>query len=75
MIDRRFEKSERGLTSSAIGAIAGGLIANEVGKGPLTTVAGILLGGLGANAWEAREVRYVTSQKCVGFWADVLTHA
>jgi len=59
MIDRRFEKSERGLTSSAIGAIAGGLIANEIGKGPLATVAGVLLGGLGANAWEAREVRYV----------------
>jgi len=57
MIDRRFEKSERGLTASAIGALAGGLLGNEVGGGPLATVAGVLLGGLGANAWEAREVR------------------
>jgi len=39
------------------GALAGGLIGNEVGKGVLSTVAGALIGGLGANAWEARDHR------------------
>ena len=53
--------TERGLASGALGAVAGGFVGHQVGKGPLATVAGVLLGGLGANAWEAREARCVLS--------------
>ena len=56
-LDKRFDKTERGLTSGALGALAGGLVGHEVGKGPLATVAGVVLGGLGANAFEARQER------------------
>ena len=56
-IDKNFDKSRDGLTSAGLGALAGGLVGHEVGKGPLATAAGVLLGGLGANAWEARENR------------------
>lgn len=52
---QKFDTSERGLTTSAIGAIAGGLIGDKVGHGGLATVAGVLVGALGANAWERRE--------------------
>lgn len=54
-LDKNFDKSNRGLTSGAIGAIAGGLVGNEVGKGIVPTLAGVVLGGLGANAYEARD--------------------
>ena len=56
-LDKRFDKSEQGLTAGALGALAGGLVGHEVGKGPLATVAGVFLGGLGANAIEARHER------------------
>lgn len=58
-VKENFDGTERGLASGAVGAIAGGFVGHQVGKGPLATVAGVLLGGLGANAWEAREARYV----------------
>lgn len=56
-LDKRFDKSEKGLTTGALGALAGGLVGHEVGKGALATVAGVVLGGLGANAFEARNER------------------
>lgn len=56
-LDKRFDKTEQGLTSGALGALAGGLVGHEVGKGPLATVAGVVLGGLGANAFEAHHER------------------
>ncbi|KAL9089673.1 MAG: hypothetical protein Q9159_002401 [Coniocarpon cinnabarinum] len=54
-LDKNFDyRSEKGLTAGALGALAGGLVGHEVGKGPMATVAGVVLGGLGANAFEAR---------------------
>lgn len=41
---------------------------NKFGKGPLSTVAGVVLGGLGANAWEARENRYVCGSPTNQYW-------
>lgn len=52
----RFDPSDKGLGYGAIGALAGGLLANEAGKGRiLPTVAGAVAGGLGANAYESRD--------------------
>jgi hypothetical protein len=45
------------------GALAGGLIANEVGKGLIPTLVGAALGGLGANAWEARDHKAQVERK------------
>lgn len=61
ILKKNFEVSDTGLTSAALGALAGGLIGHEVGKkgsnGTIGTIAGALIGGLGANAWEARDHR------------------
>ena len=62
-LEKSFDKSERGLTTGALGALAGGLVGHEVGKGPLATVAGVVLGGLGANAFEARHERGKEKEK------------
>lgn len=51
----RFDISERGVGYGTIGALAGGLLGNEVGKGVLPTALGAVLGGLGANVYEGRE--------------------
>jgi len=51
----KFDTSDRGLGYGTIGAIAGGLAGSEVGKGLWPTVAGAVIGGLGANAFESRE--------------------
>ena len=52
----KFDLSERGLGYGSVGALAGGLIGSEVGKGGfLPAVAGAIVGGLGANAFEARD--------------------
>lgn len=50
-----FDKSQRGLGYGAVGAIAGGLVGSEIGKGPVPAAIGAVLGGLGANMFEARE--------------------
>lgn len=50
-----FDKSQRGLGYGAVGAIAGGLVGSGVGKGPVPAAIGAVLGGLGANMFEARE--------------------
>lgn len=51
----RFDTSERGMGYGTIGAIAGGLVGNELGKGLLPTAAGAVVGALGTNAFQARE--------------------
>jgi len=51
----RFDTSERGIGYGTVGALAGGLIGSEIGKGLWPTVAGAVVGGLGANAFESRE--------------------
>lgn len=51
----KFDMSEKGLGYGTIGALAGGLIGSEVGKGLWPTVAGAVVGGLGANHFESRE--------------------
>ena len=56
-IDKTFDATERGLASGALGAVVGGFIGHQCGKSPLATVAGVLIGGFGANAWEAKEHR------------------
>lgn len=43
------------MATAAIGAIAGGILGNEFGKSPLATVAGVAIGGLGANFFEAKD--------------------
>lgn len=50
-----FDKSERGLGYGAVGALAGGLIGSEYGKGAVPAAIGAVVGGLGANIFEARE--------------------
>jgi uncharacterized protein YcfJ len=46
-------KDNRDVASSALGVIAGGFIANQVGHGNrFGTLAGAVLGGFGANMWE-----------------------
>lgn len=47
--------TERGVGYGTIGAVAGGLVGNELGKGLWPTVAGAVLGGLGANVIENRD--------------------
>jgi hypothetical protein len=57
-IDRVFSTSDKGLGASAVGAVAGGLLAYEAGKSNkkrdpwLTTLVGAAIGGLGANVLE-----------------------
>ncbi|GAB7348132.1 hypothetical protein MBLNU459_g6149t2 [Dothideomycetes sp. NU459] len=51
----RLDTSEKGVGYGTIGALAGGLVGNEVGKGLLPTAVGAVLGGLGANVFEGRE--------------------
>lgn len=52
----RFDTSDKGLGYGTIGALAGGLMGSEMGRGGvLPTVAGAVIGGLGANAFEGRE--------------------
>lgn len=53
------DTSQRGLGYGAVGALAGGLVGNELGKGPLTSAIGAVVGAVGANAFQARE-RYVS---------------
>lgn len=55
MLRERFDTSDRGMQYGALGALAGGLVGSEVGKGILPTVAGAVIGGLGANAYEGRD--------------------
>lgn len=57
-----FDKSQRGLGYGAVGAIAGGLVGSGVGRGKVPATIGAVLGGLGANMFEARE-RFVTSSQ------------
>lgn len=52
------DTSQRGLGYSAIGALAGGLIGSEFGKGPIPRVVATAVGALAANVLQARE-RYV----------------
>lgn len=61
-IKENFDTSQRGLGYGAVGAIVGGLLGSEVDKGPIPMAIGAALGGLGANAFEARE-RYVDPRK------------
>lgn len=53
-----FDTSQRGLGYSAIGALAGGLIGSEFGKGPIPRVVATAVGAAAANIFQARE-RYV----------------
>jgi len=53
-----FDTSQRGLGYGAVGALAGGLMGSEIGKGPIPAAIGAAVGAVGANAFEARE-RYV----------------
>lgn len=57
-----FDTSERGLGYGAVGAVTGGLLGSEFGKGAMPKAIGATLGALGANAFEARE-RYVDRRK------------
>ncbi|KAL1304727.1 hypothetical protein AAFC00_003673 [Neodothiora populina] len=52
----RFDTSDKGLGYGTMGAVAGGLLGNEAGRGGvIPTVAGAVIGGLGANAYENRD--------------------
>lgn len=57
-----FDGSQRGLGYGAVGAIAGGLVGSGVGKGPVPATIGAVLGGLGANMFEARERQVKTKR-------------
>lgn len=53
-LSERLGTDEKGLGAGALGALAGGLIGHEVGRGGFSTLAGILIGGVGAHALEQR---------------------
>lgn len=57
-VKESLDTTERGLGYGAVGALAGGLFGSEFGKGPIPIALGAAVGGLGANAYEARE-KYV----------------
>lgn len=61
-IREAFDTSQRGLGYSAVGALTGGLIGSEIGKGRVPAVLGAAVGALGANAFQARE-RYVDTRR------------
>jgi len=52
-----FDKSKKGLKYGAAGALYGGLLGSEFGKLPWGPLIGAAIGGLGANAFEAKERR------------------
>ncbi|KAI5370998.1 hypothetical protein Slin15195_G018690 [Septoria linicola] len=52
-----FDTSQRGLGYSAIGALAGGLIGSEFGKGTMSRAVATAVGAIAANAFQARERR------------------
>lgn len=54
-IGKAFDRSRRGLGYGATGAAAGGLVGSELGSGPAAAVVGAGLGGLGANAIQAKQ--------------------
>jgi hypothetical protein len=57
-VKESLDTTERGLGYGTVGALAGGLFGSEFGKGPIPIALGAAVGGLGANAYEARE-KYV----------------
>ncbi|KAF2212422.1 hypothetical protein CERZMDRAFT_106174 [Cercospora zeae-maydis SCOH1-5] len=52
-----FDTSQRGLGYSAVGALAGGLIGSEFGKGPMPRALATAVGAIAANVFQARERR------------------
>ncbi|CAK1354070.1 unnamed protein product [Cercospora beticola] len=50
-----FDTSQRGLGYSAVGALAGGLIGSEFGKGPVPRALATAVGAIAANVFQARE--------------------
>ncbi|KAK4507992.1 hypothetical protein PRZ48_001727 [Zasmidium cellare] len=61
-IREAFDTSQKGLGYSAVGALAGGLVGSEIGKGRVPAAIGAAVGALGANAFQARE-RYVDTRR------------
>ncbi|KAK6440951.1 hypothetical protein LTR95_002821 [Oleoguttula sp. CCFEE 5521] len=56
-----FDTSQKGLGYGGVGALAGAAIGKDMGKGPLPAAIGAVLGGVGANAFGARE-RFVNDR-------------
>ena len=61
-LTQNFDTSQRGLGYSGVGALAGGLVGSEIGKGPIPAAIGAALGGIGANAFGVRE-RFVADPR------------
>lgn len=61
-LTKNFDTSQRGVGYGGVGALAGGLVGSEIGKGPIPAVIGAALGGIGANAFGARE-RFVSDPR------------
>ncbi len=53
-IKEHFDPNAVGLFPGAVGAMAGGLLGNEVGHGKLAALAGAVIGGVGGTAWGKR---------------------
>lgn len=53
-LDEHVNTSEKGLGAGAAGAVAGGLLGHQMGHGSLSTIAGAVIGGIGANMLENR---------------------
>lgn len=51
----KFDTSKDGMKHSALGAIAGGLLGNEIGGGIAPTAIGLVVGALAGSAYEKRE--------------------
>lgn len=54
-IGKAFDKSRKGLGYGATGAAAGGIVGSGFGTGPVGAAVGAGLGGLGANAIQAKQ--------------------
>ena len=56
-LSERLGTDEKGLGAGALGALAGGLAGHKAGHGGFSTLAGVLIGGIGANALKQRHER------------------
>jgi len=55
--------SDTGITSSLIGALAGGVVGMRLGKGKMATAASAVIGAVGANQLEKTYDRHLEKEK------------
>jgi uncharacterized protein YcfJ len=53
------DDKDRKLAASAVGALAGGLVAHEMADNTVGTLVGAAIGGIALREWEKKQVKYV----------------